>query len=1501
MINLSLFPKISQDLISSAINVDYLLHIKIPNNDIYIATQGQTFDAGDTAVYWEDKDLNVSAINEKINIDSKKIYISNTSITLNNYKVSEVRISDILSDGFGVMMDLYIKTPSCQSIDDCMKMANLRIVRLDHDDKKVKISAEDAAQQGFYIDLPRIDNILTEDQTFEFYVDKPVPILYGHLKSAPAIVYIDNYDANENIYENNSITLLPDNSYLEDGIDIVGIKNFGGSNLYSGMSDPGFIDSTLLELVDNDIVKISISDIACSVNCFPYYNYVESILNKFKNNNYAGYYPQYESNQDHVSLVSKYEGTDTLLKNQALWTHTTSKMISNKGSIIGCYSSSPGSTTTPAFYFYTPANELGNGSLRFGSLAHKLHTRSLIQSSSDDDPSGGLLPGFNYFEHKMASQTLSFEPLSGAEVYSEHKYDGTDENYPIDIHFTGRFKIQLDAVFDHGSETDSWGACILRTYAYPSGITFNDFYEKELGFSAGDPDPDNPNLGSSDICFPSEVAEDFTHNNWEDSYFDGSHHLDENIQSFMGRDEKIEDDGEVIYDGKDNSLFSKFYYYRTTEVLSNKSSVNSYNYMFYLNSFLQLKYANTDSIFLRDVEKGEDSTANNFNLLSANEMTFYYMFDASGLNVSQNNESSTASANYELNTKYENTSLRRVWAEKDVFSKDFFLNAKGRMGSDVQDDNYSSVSGVMEVKYEGDATESNIDDDYQEYKENKHLNLLYYTLTEGEKRKLIDNEPHELMLVTRHNGELSFLYDVELLDIKNTFDLPFSSETNQSNLIYDEDYGSPINHNIGWNINFSAKTFGSFHTENINGVQYEILKNADIVYGKKNYTYSGDKLIVSSIDISESVGFGFDSANGLPSDENLINDNNYHGYTTIYFNQENKSNSDHLLEKPPEVLKNLIQTEISPSAEDFDPAKFSQALIADKNINFGLSINEVRSSREIIEDMCSQSRMMFRYRPRDNKPIVETIKNIYTNSDVSKTIDSENMLSFSYSKTKFEDLCIGGCIVKYGKNYVNDSLAKETAKKELDPDMLNAYKQYYSISDERNYVLEVEAPYIQDEASAIQLRDYLFELNKNQHLTCKFKLSIRDGLEIEAGDVIKFSKDPIDVKPYGNSITSFSTKIDQTIYPYFLITSVSKKETDVSIEAYQLHQLNPQQLETTILGDVNLDGEVNYHDRDLLLSYVLGNSTLSEQQLLNADINGDNNIDMFDVAAIGDLPNYDPVPEQEHIDDVFEQLRDRLNPVLEAVNLELEPIFGGTFQYNTESDLDFSFTHNSYVDEEPFSEISLQISRIRYIVKNISTGEVVEQFESDAYSNSSPTTFQWNESNLVGGQSYVVTCQVIADAVEYGYNGEQRELVSDPSGEMVFIITDDPPASLIPVLTINGQELSNPNEILEFNANEVLSFSGANSFFQSQDGTIDTSGGEITNYNFHCVYLYDSIGGGFLTPGNIVFSQNQDNPNFQAFLQSPGRYMCFLWMESPNNVEYDQYNPTHIIQIDILP
>ena len=627
----------------------------------------------------------------------------------------------------------------------------------------------------------------------------------------------------------------------------------------------------------------------------------------------------------------------------------------------------------------------------------------------------------------------------------------------------------------------------------------------------------------------------------------------------------------------------------------------------------------------------------------------------------------------------------------------------------------------------------------------------------------------------------------------------------------------------------------------------------------------------------------FRDANGCPEIGYGSNDT-YYGYTTIYFNEFNKTNDGNVLQKPPEVLRNLIQTEVSPSSDEFDQPKLLQALISNRNIDFSLSINEVESSREIIEKMCSQSRMFFRYRARDSKPIVETLKNTYTNVDVSKTIDPENMLSFSYSKTKFEDLCIGGCLIKYGKNYVNNSFAKETTKKELDDDTLGAYKEYYNISDEKNHILEVEAPYIQDKSSALELRDYLFELNKNQHLTCKFKLSIRDGLELEPGDIIDFLKDPIDVKPYGNSIVGFNTKIDQIVYPYFIITSVSKKESEIDIEVYQLHELNPMGIETTILGDINLDGEVDYRDRDLLLSYIMGQSYLTDQQIANADINQDGVINIFDVSSIEDLEYYNPVAEEEHIDDVFEQLRGRLHQVLETVNLEADEFSNlpDSFYYNTESDPIIFTGQNSFVAENPYPEISIEITKYIFTVYSEVTQEIVDEFESD------DPQFTWDVSNLSGGQGYRIRLKVEAEAVEYGYHGEQRTLVSDTDDGFLFYF-DTPTATdsvFVPVLNINGE-----SENLYTSSQEPLVLSAEDSYFRFQDGSIDEYGGEVTSYWFHCVYLYNNtnqtVG---VTAGNILFSDQQESPIYEipSGLYWAGRYMCFLWAQSPNGVWYSQ-------------
>ena len=90
------------------------------------------------------------------------------------------------------------------------------------------------------------------------------------------------------------------------------------------------------------------------------------------------------------------------------------------------------------------------------------------------------------------------------------------------------------------------------------------------------------------------------------------------------------------------------------------------------------------------------------------------------------------------------------------------------------------------------------------------------------------------------------------------------------------------------------------------------------------------------------------------------------------------------------------------------------------------------------------------------------------------------MLDYSFDLTKTEDLSIGGVKVKYGYNYSTTKYDKVTDP--ITPQRLQDYKNYYGIDNEKDYEIEFEAPYIQDKATAQELRDYIYLNNKHQHL-----------------------------------------------------------------------------------------------------------------------------------------------------------------------------------------------------------------------------------------------------------------------------------------------------------------------------------------------------------------------------------------------------------------------------------
>ena len=82
------------------------------------------------------------------------------------------------------------------------------------------------------------------------------------------------------------------------------------------------------------------------------------------------------------------------------------------------------------------------------------------------------------------------------------------------------------------------------------------------------------------------------------------------------------------------------------------------------------------------------------------------------------------------------------------------------------------------------------------------------------------------------------------------------------------------------------------------------------------------------------------------------------------------------------------------------------------------------------------------------------------------------------------------------------------SQKKYKSQSIEDYKAYYGLSDNDingdEFLLEHEAPYIQDEPTAILLRNHLHGLHKNQHTIVDFKINLSQGFELEVGDTINF-------------------------------------------------------------------------------------------------------------------------------------------------------------------------------------------------------------------------------------------------------------------------------------------------------------------------------------------------------------------------------------------------------------
>jgi len=373
------------------------------------------------------------------------------------------------------------------------------------------------------------------------------------------------------------------------------------------------------------------------------------------------------------------------------------------------------------------------------------------------------------------------------------------------------------------------------------------------------------------------------------------------------------------------------------------------------------------------------------------------------------------------------------------------------------------------------------------------------------------------------------------------------------------------------------------------------------------------------------------------------------------------------------IIKDIIEKEleISPSIHE----SYTNYQETGNNWSLGFSITEKINSKILIENIAKSTPYIpyFKSTSQGSSLAFAMIENEYNANQVNKIITTKDVITFSYDRTKIENVKTMFRI-KYKKDYARDNFSKVTEYRDA-YDLFgngdyNESPNYYSkeflglsSSNPGDSVVEIENEFIRDLAVARRLRDFLTAYHCNQHTIIKCKLPLT-YIDLEIADIVSFDKIIQGQKAYGEDYATptYYIRNGQGIYPYFMVTSVNKSIDSVNIECIQLHKLTPENnIISTGSGDVlRKNGNPNSDDISLLQNYLGGyEKYFTEGQKQNANMSADMSIDDKDLSQLIELVDMleanatedtsDDIAEDTS-DDIAEDTSDQVIPEISEDN-----------------------------------------------------------------------------------------------------------------------------------------------------------------------------------------------------------------------------------------------------------
>ena len=398
---------------------------------------------------------------------------------------------------------------------------------------------------------------------------------------------------------------------------------------------------------------------------------------------------------------------------------------------------------------------------------------------------------------------------------------------------------------------------------------------------------------------------------------------------------------------------------------------------------------------------------------------------------------------------------------------------------------------------------------------------------------------------------------------------------------------------------------------------------------------------------------------------------NYNSIKTECFtNPSVQFQTSGIVEKPTDIFINLLSRELNYGLGDnvLDTNFFDHNLIEKSreiynSWKMGFCIDDNVEAKNLLQDISKETQSFFSFTPEGNFGLI-TIKNNYTEDDIDYVIDETDVLNYSISRTKRENVIIRNkCFYRYDNgldkytfntdgftSYVDEN--GESRSDILDVRNLLDYngEQYYNINEDTAYS-EKELRYHTDTATAKKFQEFDLLNNCNQHLLMNLDLPL--SYTIKCGDILHI---PLlnDTKAFGIDYSKVEMLNGQPIYPLWIVTATDYSLDRIRVSAYQLHYLgtdgvhgfgenydvvaNLRMFNTTYpsirnynylplsernqfvnyvqgdeipYGDLNQDGVINITDVIGLVNMIINNEYSDI-----ADVNNSESLNVTDVIAL---------------------------------------------------------------------------------------------------------------------------------------------------------------------------------------------------------------------------------------------------------------------------------------------